>query len=152
MSASYLPAGLPAPQPFPDGLDRPFWDGLRRDELLIQRCQDCQRFQWLPEWLCHRCHSTHLEFATVAPHGTVYSWYRAWNPRHPALAGVSAYLVVLVALAEAPGVRLVGNLLGDPMRDPTIGAAVCGVFEHHPEHSLLQWRLREGSVQEGQTG
>ncbi len=136
----YLPAGLPVPEPFPDGLDRPYWEGLRRQRLVIQHCLDCRSFQWLPEWLCHRCHSEQLEYAPVAPRGTIYSGYRAWNPRHPALRELTTYVVVLVELDEAPGVRLIGNLLGEPMREIVIGSAVTGVFEHHPEFSLLQWR------------
>jgi hypothetical protein len=43
-------------------------------------------------------------------------------------------------------VRMVGNLLGDPMQAVTIGTDVDGVFEHHPDsdppYSLLQWRTR----------
>ena len=49
-------------------------------------------------------------------------------------------------IPHACGVRMVGNLLGDPMQAVSIGAAVDGVFEHHrnsdPPYSLLQWRIR----------
>jgi hypothetical protein len=42
-------------------------------------------------------------------------------------------------------VRMIGNLLGDPMQEIVIGAAVEGAFEHHheadPPYSLLQWRI-----------
>mgnify|MGYP006915231037 CR=1 FL=1 len=45
-------------------------------------------------------------------------------------------------MPQAGGVRMLGNLLGDP-RDPMpIGAPVRGHFEHHagePGYSLLQW-------------
>ena len=45
---------------------------------------------------------------------------------------------------EADGVRLVGNLLGDPLQPLEIGASVVGVFEHHsatePPFTLLQWQ------------
>ena len=55
------------------------------------------------------------------------------------------YLAVLVELPHAGGVRMVGNLLGDPMQMVTIGAEVEGVFEHHPDsdpaYSLLQWQM-----------
>ncbi len=54
------------------------------------------------------------------------------------------YVAVLVELPQAGGVRMVGNLLGDPMQVVTFGAEVCGVVEHPPESdppfSLLQWR------------
>ena len=33
MSESYLPPGLPIPVPEPNGLSKPFWDGLRKDTI-----------------------------------------------------------------------------------------------------------------------
>jgi uncharacterized protein len=55
------------------------------------------------------------------------------------------YLAVLVELPHAGGVRMVGNLLGDPMQEVAIGADVEGVFEYHrnsdPPYTLLQWRV-----------
>jgi hypothetical protein len=49
------------------------------------------------------------------------------------------YVVVLVSLPAADGVRMVGNLLGDPMDDVTIGATVRAVIEAHDGYSLVQW-------------
>jgi uncharacterized OB-fold protein len=55
------------------------------------------------------------------------------------------YIAVLVELPHADGVRMVGNLLGDPTQEVVIGTEVEGVFEHHgdsdPPYSLLQWRM-----------
>ena len=143
---SYLNSGLPIPVPSADGLDRPYWEGLTREELLVQRCKRCSKWQWGPEWLCHHCLSFEVSFQAVAPVGVLYSFERVWHPVHPALKDQGAYIVALVALDEAPGVRIVGNLLGDPGMTVSIGASVRGVFEHHPDedpaHSLLQWELK----------
>lgn len=145
MSDTYLLPGLPAPVPAPDGLDEPFWSGLQREELLLQRCQTCHTWQWGPEWLCHRCRSFDLAFEPVAAEGVIYSHQRVWHPVHGALADQGPYVIVLVALAQADDVRLVGNLLGDPLQPLEIGTAVVGVFEHHhsaePAFTLLQWRV-----------
>ena len=48
-----LPEGLPAPRAAHDGLDREFWEAARRHELVVQRCNDCEGFQFGPEWICH---------------------------------------------------------------------------------------------------
>jgi uncharacterized protein len=140
----YLPAGLPRPVAEPDGLDTPYWDGTRRGELRVQRCRACHGWQWGPEWICHRCLAFELEWTAVEPRGTIYSWERAWHPVHPALRGRGPYVVVLVELPLAGGVRMVGNLLGDPMQTVTIGAAVEAVFEPHddatPPFTLVHWR------------
>ena len=141
---SYLAPGLPTPRPARDGLDAPFWEGLRDERLLLQRCRACSRWQWGPEWICHRCHSFDVGYEAVPAEGRIYSFERVWHPVHSALREQGPYLVVLVEIPQADGVRLVGNLLGDPVQDVPIGAAVTGVFEHHHDHdppfTLLQWR------------
>ena len=140
----YLHPGLPIPVPAPDGLDAPFWEGLQQERLLLQRCRQCSRFQWGPEFCCHRCRSFDLTYTETEPRGRIYSHERVWHPVHPALADQGPYIVVLVELPEADDVRLIGNLLGDPNQDLIIGTEVEGVFEHHPDaepaHTLLQWR------------
>lgn len=140
---TYLHAGLPGPVAAPDGLDAPYWQGLRDEQLLLQRCAACHRFQWGPEWICHRCLSFDVGYAAVEPHGVIYSYERAWHPVHPALKDQGPYVIVLVELPAADGVRLVGNLLGDPRQSVEIGAEVRGVYEHHNSadaaFTLLQW-------------
>jgi uncharacterized OB-fold protein len=112
----------------------------------VQRCGQCETWQFGPEWVCHGCHAFDPAWEEVAPSGRIYSWERVWHPSHSALNGHGPYLVVLVELPHAGNVRMIGNLLGDPMQDVTIGAEVEGVFEHHPDanppYSLLQWRYR----------
>ena len=146
----YLPAGLPIPVAESDGLSAPFWAGLRRGQLLVQQCEQCATWQHAPEWICHHCHAFDPPFREVVPRGRIYSWERVWHPSHPSLAGHGPYLVVLVELAHAGGVRMLGNLLGDPMQEVAIGAAVEGVFEPHaeaaPPFALLQWELAAGDA------
>ncbi|MFP5576815.1 MAG: Zn-ribbon domain-containing OB-fold protein [Acidimicrobiia bacterium] len=141
---TYLPPGLPAPAPSTDGLDTEYWEAAARHELVVQRCRACDRHQWGPEWICHRCRSFDLGWAAVAPRGVVYSWERVWHPVHPALAEACPYVVVLVELAHADGVRMVGNLLGEPTEPVVIGAEVEAVFEDHPDadasYTLVQWQ------------
>jgi uncharacterized OB-fold protein len=67
-----------------------------------------------------------------------------WHPVHPALKGRGAYVTVLVELPHAGNIRMIGNLLGDPMQKVEIGTMVEAVFEHHetsdPPFSLLHWK------------
>ncbi len=144
--SGYLPAGLPIPVAEPDGLSAPYWAGLRESRLLVQRCAHCDTWQFGPEWLCHRCHAFDPPWTEVEPRGRIFSWERVWHPSHPALRQHGPYVAVLVEIPQARGVRMVGNLLGDPMQTVVIDAEVEGVFEHHPDfdppYSLLQWRMR----------
>lgn len=141
----YLPEGLPIPVPENDGLSAPYWNGLRREELLVQRCKACQTWIWGPEWICHHCHSFDLEWVTVEGKGRIYSWERVWHPVHPALKEHGPYIIVLVELPKAGNVRMIGNLLGDPQQEVPIGAAVEIAYEHHadadPPYTLAHWKL-----------
>jgi uncharacterized OB-fold protein len=80
----------------------------------------------------------------VEGRGRIYSWERAWHPVHPALREAGPYVIVLVELPHAGGVRMIGNLLGDPRQAVRIGAAVEAVFEHHDDgpspYTLVHWR------------
>jgi uncharacterized OB-fold protein len=63
------------------------------------------------------------------------------------------YVVVLVELRHAGGIRMVGNLLGEIAKTSEkieIGAPVRAVFEDHaasdkmPAYTLVQWALAAG--------
>lgn len=94
--------------------------------------------------MCHACQSFDVGWTEVEPTGRIYSWQRPHHPVHPALADQGPYLVVLVELPQAGNIRMVGNLLGDPLQEVTIGAPVTAVFEDHaeadPAYTLVQWR------------
>jgi uncharacterized OB-fold protein len=142
---SYLPAGLPIPVPSNDGLDTPYWEAAKRHELVVQQCNDCQTYQWGPEWICNNCLSTDFKYTEIAGEGTIYSWERPWHPVHPALRGSGPYIVVLVELPHAGNVRMVGNLLGDAEQEIVIGSAVEVVYEDHEgdePYTLVQWRVK----------
>jgi uncharacterized OB-fold protein len=155
MSGYVLPHGLPRPVPSADGLDAPYWAGTRAHELRVQQCASCGIFRWGPEWLCFACHGRDTRWPRIEPVGVLFSWERVWHPVHPALAGTMPYVVALVELPGADGVRMVGNLLdgdGRPLAADAavpIGAVVDAVFEDHDDTSdgalpftLVQWKLR----------
>lgn len=142
---NYHPDGLPIPVPEPDGLSAPYWQGLRENRLLVQRCSHCSTWQFGPEWICNCCHAFDPDWTEIAPRGRIFSWERAWHPSHASLRQHVPYLAVLVEIPHAGSIRMIGNLLGDPMQSVTIGTSVEGSFEHHlestPPYSLLHWRI-----------
>jgi uncharacterized protein len=137
----YLPEGLPVPRAQRDGLDKVFWEAIRKHELVVQRCQACAAFQWGPEAVCHKCYSRDLGWQKVSGRGRLYSWIRNWNPVHPALREACPFIVAVVELPDADNIRMVGNLLSDPKQNPPFDAEVEAVFEDHPDATLVQWRL-----------
>jgi uncharacterized OB-fold protein len=147
MSEAYLPPGLPIPVPERNGLSAPFWSGLRDGRLKVQRNPRTGVYQFPPQWIAHDTQTFELDWVEVEPRGVIYSWTRVWHPVHPSLRDACPYIVVVVELPHAGGVRMLGNLLGNPRQEVEIGAPVEAVFEHHqdsdPPFSLLQWRRTE---------
>ena len=143
-----LPAGLARPLPSADGLDAPYWEGTRGHELRVQRCAGCSTFRWSPEWLCYECHSFAVDWPRIEPTGVLFSFQRIWHPASPALADIGPYITVLVELAQAGGIRMLGNYAGAPTDELQIGMQMTAVFEDHhaKEHgaelpyTLVHWR------------
>ncbi len=144
MSNYYLPAGLPAPMPDPSGLYTPYWEGTRNEALKVQRNPATGIYQWPPQWIAYDTQTFELEWVDVEAKGLIYSWTRAWHPVHPVLKEAGPYIIVVVELPDAGGIRMLGNLLGDPRQKIVIGTAVEAVFEHHNDvahpFTLVQWR------------
>ena len=131
----------PLPDLRPEG--ERFWEGTREHKLVVQRCGGCRTWRWGPEWICYACHSFDTRWEEVAPEGVIYSWERPWHPVHRALAEACPYVVLLVELPHAGGIRMIGNLVGDPLQPFAIGDRVTAVFEDHPDgdppFTLVQW-------------
>ena len=140
----YLPEGLPIPLAQPAALYGPYWQGTRDGVLKVQRNPATGVYQWPPQWIAHDTQTFDLDWVEVAPKAVIYSWTRAWHPIHPALAQAGPYIIVIVELPQAGGIRMLGNLLGDPRQEVEIGASVEAVFEHHDDatspFTLVQWR------------
>jgi uncharacterized OB-fold protein len=116
-------------------------------ELRLQQCPRCERVQFPPEDVCRACGSFELGAKTSAGRGVVESVTVVHHAVHPALRSRVPYAVVLVALDDAPHVRLLGNVLNRAPDDISIGARVRVVFEEvkDPESGealrIPQWEV-----------
>jgi hypothetical protein len=97
-----------------------FWEGVRRSELLIQRCAACGKLRHPPSPMCPACRSLAADAVKACGRGIVYSYCRPHEPRLPGLD--PDYVVALVELVE--GTRLVTNLVGIEPAAVRIGLAV----------------------------
>jgi uncharacterized OB-fold protein len=111
-ASSARPAGDPVfPIPVPDDDTRPFWDGVERGELLVQRCAACDRRIWQPSPVCPSCGVPDPAWLPIDGAGTIASWIVVRPPTLPAYADHVPLVVLLVELAE--GVRMLGYLVDD---------------------------------------
>ncbi|MER5210150.1 OB-fold domain-containing protein [Streptomyces sp. NPDC002838] len=129
----------------PDGA--PFWQYAAQGELRVQACADCGELRFPPRPCCPHCQSFASEWRPVSGQGRIWSYVVPHPPLLPEYAEQAPYNVIVVELAEAPRIRMVGNLVSEAgaalnSRDPRsirIGAKVHVVFE--PTTGLPQWVL-----------
>ncbi|MCX4098457.1 Zn-ribbon domain-containing OB-fold protein [Nocardia sp. alder85J] len=129
--------------PAEDGVDRPYWEGLRAGELRLQRCTGCHAWIWGPQWICAHCHTFDPGWESVDAVGTVYTWSRSWYPFISELPVALPYVTVLVELPHAGNRRVLGILTDAGAGDtPRIGEAVTGHIEldEGATWPLLRWR------------
>ena len=111
-------SGRLAPSMSPD--TQFFWDGLREQRLLIQRCDDCGALRHPPRPMCPACTSLAWSTVDASGRGTVHSFVVPQHPPDPFIA--APYVVALVELEEGP--RIVTNLCDVDVTDVHIGMAV----------------------------
>ena len=112
-------------------------------EVAVQCCAGCGALQHPPEEVCHRCGASVFGTRTLAPRGTVHSHTVVHYAATAGLATAVPYTVVLVALDDAPGIRVLADLVGGgPV---SIGMPVEATWDEHPVDDgdvirLLHWR------------
>ena len=115
---------------------------LTSASLAIQTCTECGVMQHPPEEICHRCAAMTFTTTELAPHGTVYSYTVAHYAVHPALADAVPYAIVLVALDDAPEIRIIGNVIDAPPEAVKIGMPLTAVWESRTvEGETIQFLL-----------
>ena len=100
--------------PLPDvrrRLARFFWDGTSKGELRFPRCRSCGRFHFYPQVLCRYCQSKNIEWTTVSGRGEVISWIILRHAFIPEFEDRLPLIVILVEFKDAPGIRLISNLI-----------------------------------------
>ena len=110
------------PLPYIDEVSRSYWEGAKRHELMLQRCQGCGYHRYPPGDTCPRCLSDRLAWVKASGQGTVYTWTVFHQVYHQAFAKDMPYAVVAVELEEGP--RLVTNLVDCKPEDIEVGMPV----------------------------
>jgi uncharacterized OB-fold protein len=127
------------PLPTPRAESLPFWEGLRENELRLQRCDACSRVQFYPRPHCRYCGSTSLTWETLSGRGTVYTFTVIHRAPFEAFAQDVPYVLVVVELEEGP--RLITNLVVDDPGAVAIDMPVEAVFDPVTDDiTLLRFR------------
>lgn len=130
------------PLPAVDELTQPFWEAAARQQLVIQRCQECAYFNHPPRTVCDACQSQRLAFVPVSGRGRIYSYAVMHQPNIAGFEQDIPYLNLLIELDEQPRLLLVSYLPMAAKAPVHIGAAVEVYFEPvNAEITLPQFRL-----------
>lgn len=105
-----------------------FFENAARGKLAFPYCRDCGRFHWYPMPRCPHCRGKDVTWRQVAGHGYLLSFTRVMYPFDKLRAHQLPYVVALVQFADAPGVTLVSNIVGDDVGHLSIGQTVEAVF------------------------
>ena len=138
--------------PVQDEDGTPFWQYTAEGELRIQACttQTCRTLRFPPRPCCPHCQSFDSEWRRMSGRGRIWSYVVPHPPLLPWYAEQAPYNAVLVELAEAPHIRLVGNLVAAPdaplnsvsPEKLRIGAPVKVTFSRLPDGTYLpRWLL-----------
>ncbi|WP_418961393.1 Zn-ribbon domain-containing OB-fold protein [Streptomyces tritici] len=138
--------------PVADEDGAPFWEYAARGELRIQACGSCGELRFPPRPCCPHCQSFDSAWRLMSGRGRIWSYVLPHPPLLPEYAAQAPYNVVLVELADAPRIRLAGNVVAAPDAplnsvDPArlrIGAAVRAVFADVGGVTVPRWLLERG--------
>jgi uncharacterized OB-fold protein len=135
----------PNAKPLPDRQDvdtGTFWTGTDEGRLQVKHCANCQHDHWPPRLGCPYCGSDKVDWTDIEPLGEIYSWTVIHRSQTPGFDTDVPYAVVLVELAGAEGVRMVGNLVDCTPDKLKAGLKVEAVFTPSADGSvkLINWR------------
>jgi uncharacterized OB-fold protein len=132
------------PAPVPDPTSRHFWDGSLRGELVFQRCMACTRFQYPPSVVCENCQSRQLCPTAVAGRGSLYALTVMHQSFLPVFVDEIPYVLVLVDIHEAPGVRMLSTLVDTDPASLSIGDTLEVVYDRRDDLAVPLFRKASG--------
>ena len=125
-------------------LHSPFWDALRRHELVVQECAACSRLRFVPTELCPYCYSPAAVWAPVAGRGRVYTFTVVHRAPTPAYQAEAPYAIAYIELDEGP--RVPARLVDVDPATVEVGLPVEVVFDDvDADLTLYRFRPAEGA-------
>jgi len=120
------------PLPRVNAINRPFWEGCNRDELVLQQCgaEDCCRHIYYPRVCCPYCQGGDLSWKKVSGRGQIITYTIIHRPQHPSFFPEAPYYVIAVELEEGP--LMYSRLTNKPDASENLtGRKVKVVFDNH---------------------
>jgi uncharacterized OB-fold protein len=113
------------PRPTPE--TETYWEGCRKHQLLLQRCTQCEEFQFYPRGLCSKCISEDLEWEQASGKGQILTFTIVRRAVSAAYDADVPYVVALIRLDEGP--TIMSNIVECDPEALQIGDPVQVLFE-----------------------
>ena len=127
------------PDPVVTPWAKPFWDAAKRNELIIQKCKDCEKHVFYPRLVCPHCFSDNLDWVDASGKGTVYAYTIVQNNAPSPFINDMPYVVAVIRLAE--GVQMLSNIVDCDVNDLKCDMDVEVTFEKlNDEFTLPKFR------------
>lgn len=105
-----------------------FFEHARKGHLCFPFCGACRRVHWYPMPRCPHCRRASWHWQHVSAVGEIYSFTNVRHAFDPGRRDALPYVVALVTFAEAPGIRLITNIVDAEASNLRIGQRVQPVF------------------------
>lgn len=105
-----------------DTCTEPFWQAAKEGRLTVCQCGDCGTYRMPPRPFCPECQSKNINWPDLSGKGTIYSYVVCH--KSPFSGDNLTYVPIVVDLDDAPGARLVTNLVGIDSDEVEIGMKV----------------------------
>lgn len=141
MSERWFPDSMPMPLANSETL--PWWQAAAEHRLVVQRCTGCQHLRHPPAPICPECRAGEADWLELSGRGELYTYTIV----HRAIAAGQElpFVIAVVALEGAEGVRLISNLVdldAEQLDRLDVGLPVSLVWEDMgPELAIPRFRL-----------
>jgi uncharacterized OB-fold protein len=137
MSERFFPDSMPPP--LANATTLPFWEAAAEHRLVVQRCAACQHTRLPPAPICPECRSADAEWQELSGRGEVYTFTHV---HRPIAAGQDLpFVIAVITLEGAGGVRIISNLVGASPEEIEIGTPVELVWEDmSPDLAIPRFR------------
>lgn len=131
------------PRPEPDRDSAPWWEAVRRHELLVQKCGGCGTLRFPARTICGACHSREASWVPSRGTGRVASWIVNHQVFLRAFADEVPYAVLHVRLDDGDGIHMYGDLDGDVTSitpEMPVRAVFADIKADGGDFTLVRWK------------
>jgi uncharacterized OB-fold protein len=108
-------------------VEAPFWNEAKKNNLVLQKCVDCNKFIFYPRLYCPHCLSPALTWEKASGKGKVYTYTVVVSNCHSSFISNLPFVIAIIELDE--GVRMLSNVVGCGPEDVRCDMPVEVVFE-----------------------